>query len=332
MKYLLVFVVVVILVGAGIFLYTQKKLQFPAYSGPVEKITIANIGEYSVFNLIAKEKGYFKQNGLDATIVEYDSGATAIKALLEGQANFAIGADFAGVRGILANDNLRILVEVGEGKVFQLVARKDKGISTPADLEGKKIGFTAKTAGEFMLGRFLVFNNLSLKDVTVVNLPPDELATQIESGQVDAVVAFDPLAYNIQKSLGNNGITWSAQGDQDIYALVYSTNTFIKAHPSIVERYLVSLIEAEQFLNEHNAEAKALVAKTLHYDGAYMQYMWPKSTFTLFLGQSLLLTLEDDARWIIENKLTDKTEIPHFQDYIYKEPLKKLKMEAVTIY
>jgi NitT/TauT family transport system substrate-binding protein len=41
--------------------------------------------------------------------------------------------------------------------------------------------------------------------------------------------------------------------------------------------------------------------------------------------------MEDEARWMIENKLTTKTTIPNFLDYLYLDGLLTVKPEAVNI-
>ena len=37
--------------------------------------------------------------------------------------------------------------------------------------------------------------------------------------------------------------------------------------------------------------------------------------YPLFLDQSLLLAMEDEARWLIDNRLTDQTKVPDYLDY-----------------
>ena len=56
----------------------NEEVKDQKYTGPAEKLRIGNIGEYSIFNLIAKEKGFFAENGIDAEIKEYTSGPAAI--------------------------------------------------------------------------------------------------------------------------------------------------------------------------------------------------------------------------------------------------------------
>lgn len=329
---LILFCLFILFLTGGIWLYqTRQTLQSTKYNGPIEKIVVGNTGEYSIFNLIAQENGYFKENGLDASIIEYPSGPPALNDLLAGKINFAIASEFAGVKNIAINKDLRILMHASKQKVFYVVARKDKGIMTPADLRGKKVGVTKTGAGEFYLGTFLLFNNLQQKDIVIFDLPPTELVNQIKNGAIDVAVVFDPHAYNLQKQLGEAVISWSAQSEQNVFTMVYSTNSYIKDHPQIVNRYIQSLLQAEQFVKEHPVEAQNFLAKKLHYDKAYIEYMWPHFVFENRLEQELLLTMEDETRWAITNNLIKQKVVPNYLDFIYFPALEQVKPDAVTI-
>lgn len=309
----------------------QQRLTPTVDNAPVEKIIVGNIGEYSIFNIIAQEKGFFKANKLDVQINEYQSGPAAIQDLIDGKVSFAVAADFVGVRNIFTNKDLRILTQVSKHKVFHLLARKDKGIIGPTDLKGKTIGVTRKGAGEFYLGRFLLFNNIPMQTIVIKDLTPQQMMTELRAGTIDAIVIFDPHAYNLQKELGSTILTWSAQGDQNIFALAYTTQSYITNHPIIVSRYIQALLEAEQFTHLHRDEAQQIIAAKLYYDMPYVQYLWENFTFTHELSQELILTMEDEARWVIENKLTDQTVVPNYLNYIYFDALEKAKPNAVTI-
>lgn len=325
---LIIFIATVILAGVfvGVLWWFNKPETkvFPKYSGPVEKIRIANLGEYSIFNIIARDQGYFSQNGLEAEITEYPSGAVILSNLLAGNADVAATGEFAVVANIFTNKDVRILAEASKQKVTQVIARKDKGISIPADLKGKKIGVTLKSNPDFFLGRFLTFNQLTRKDVQIIDLAPAEIIKKIEMGEIDAAVTFEPNIFNIQKKLGGNFLTWSAQGDQDAYALIISTGEFIKNHPQVIDRYMQSLKMAEQFFKDHNEAAKIIMAGVLKYSDSYINYIWPKISFSLELNQQLLLSLEDEARWTGEK-------VPNYLNFIYFDALAKVKPEAVTI-
>lgn len=300
------------------------------YSGPIEKITIGNIGEYSVFDLIAKDKGYFTEHGLDVQIVNFTSGPPAMDGLIAGKADVIVAADFVGARYLFSNPNIRILTQASKHQVFRLIALKDKGIRSPADLKGKTVGVTKKSAGEFYLGRFLTFNDLSPQDITTVDLTPADMTSRLQAGTLDAVVTFDPHAYNLEKSLGDKQVHWSVHGSQKTFALAYSTNEFIKAHPGIVDRYLQALIEAEDYIDQHPSDTPRLMSKVLGYDLDYTHHMLDGTVFAHGLDQSLLLTLEDQGQWLIDNQFKDKS-LPNYLDYIYLDGLDHVRPEKITI-
>ncbi|MCP4346624.1 MAG: hypothetical protein GY795_14000 [Desulfobacterales bacterium] len=53
--------------------------------------------------------------------------------------------------------------------------------------------------------------------------------------------------------------------------------------------------------------------------------------YDLSLSHQLLLNLENQARWAVRNKYTDKTTIPDYLDFIYVDELEKIKPNSVTI-
>jgi hypothetical protein len=58
---------------------------------------------------------------------------------------------------------------------------------------------------------------------------------------------------------------------------------------------------------------------------------WSKTDLSLTLDQSLVLAMEDEARWMIENNLTADKQVPNFLDFIHEEALEAIKPQAVNI-
>lgn len=325
-------VVLFLLGGAGAFWWWKAQPPAPhGYTGPVDQIRIANIGVYSVFNLLADEEGFFKANGLDAAVTEYDSGATSVGAVENGTADVAVAADFVGAAHLFANPDLRILAEVGNQDTFDLIVRTDEGFATPADLKGKKIGVTKKTAGEYYLGRYLSFAGLGYADVQEVDLNPDDMFAQLKNKQLDAIVTFEPHVYDLTQQLGEQIAVWPIQGNQRALALVYSSRAFIEQHPDVVRRYMLALLEAQQFMDDHPNEARAVLMRRLGFNQAQMTYLATRLDFTIDLNQDVLLTLEDQARWMIATGLTPTAQVPDYLPDIYFDALAQARPDAVTI-
>ncbi|UUZ63731.1 hypothetical protein LP417_31400 [Polaromonas sp. P1-6] len=66
-------------------------------------------------------------------------------------------------------------------------------------------------------------------------------------------------------------------------------------------------------------------------DATKLKASWPSYRFNMALDQGLILALEDEARWAIKNKLTSRTEMPNYLNYIYLDGLKAVMPSAVTI-
>ena len=63
-----------------------------------------------------------------------------------------------------------------------------------------------------------------------------------------------------------------------------------------------------------------------------METVWSQNQFSLSLDQSLIVAMEDEARWMIKNDLTTEKQVPNFVDHIFtKMVLKQVKPEAVNI-
>ncbi len=78
------------------------------YKGPAEKITFAAYsGDVGSLVYVAEKQGYFKDNGLDMTINNYEAGKLATDALVTGQADISVGADFVFVSNSFDNPDLR---------------------------------------------------------------------------------------------------------------------------------------------------------------------------------------------------------------------------------
>jgi NitT/TauT family transport system substrate-binding protein len=62
-----------------------------------------------------------------------------------------------------------------------------------------------------------------------------------------------------------------------------------------------------------------------------MDTVWPQNRFGLSLDQSLVLAMEDEARWTIANNMTNATAMPDFGKYIYTESLAKVRPGSINI-
>jgi ABC-type nitrate/sulfonate/bicarbonate transport system substrate-binding protein len=164
-KWIIVIIVIVFILGCAMAWYLQYTLR--KASGPSEPITIAIIpSEYSTLVWIAEDRGYFLDNQLNASLKNYNTGASSLDALSTHEADFSISSEYAFIAQVLNGADIRQIADIDKAENEYLIGRRDKGILTISDLKGKKIGVLRKGAAEFYLGRYLDLHGISLGDVT----------------------------------------------------------------------------------------------------------------------------------------------------------------------
>jgi len=300
-------------------------------SGPPEKITIgSSFNNMNGLLYIALDKGFDKVQGLELTLKPYQSGRDAVKDVKAGLVDLACIGEFVLASEILARAaELRCLCAISAGDVFDLIARRDRGIGKAEDLRGKIIGVPLGTQGEFLLGRFLTLNQIAPREVTVVDVNPSQMAQALVAGKVDAVLWVPPFTFEIINQMGDDAVVLKAQGGQDYYVLLAAREDYLKARPAAMEKLLRALEQSAGFLKQRPGEARAIIAKWAKVPVSHLDRYTVR--YELFLDQGLLLAMEDQASWMIRNGLTNRTKIPNFMDYLDPEPLEKVNPKAVRL-
>jgi NitT/TauT family transport system substrate-binding protein len=302
------------------------------YSSETEPVSFGAIPSGSAALIyIADDQSFFTANGLDVTIKDYPTGVATINALLDDDVDIAWAAEFPLVRRAFEKDQISIIASVSRFSDEYLFALKNHGVEKIADLKNKTIGVPKNTIAEFYLARFLELNGLNTEEVTIVDVQPSQSIDAIASGNIDGVVTWEPFTSQIRQQMENKIVGWSVQSSQEGYGIIIARNDWISIHQDIVNRFLKSLAEAEDYLNINPVEAKTIVQERVNYDDAFMETFWAETRFYLSLDQSLITAMEDEARWMISNNLTTEKQIPDFSDFIYVEGLSIVKPESVDL-
>ncbi len=308
-----------------------------AYQPPPAETRDSVIVAYSPFESgalfwIAKDQHFFEENGINLTLIKYDSGAASLEGVINREADIAVGVtEFPLVRKALQNERVRTIGNIDKGEFIYLVARKDR-IRNETDLKGMRVGTTTGTVAEFHLGRFLTLHGMTLQDITPVDVKtPEGWVNDVADGKLDAISTAQPYANAARERLGTNATVWPLQSSQPLFALAISSDDWITQHPDLTTRFLKSLVRAEEYLHTHPAESRVIVQNQLDLDPGYMDTVWQQNQFSLTLDQSLVLAMEDEARWMIANNLTNATSVPDFRRYIYEDGLESVRPGSVNI-
>ncbi len=143
---------------------------------------------------VARQRGYFAEEGLDVNLIYMKGGPPAITALLAKQLDFVGTPIDLVVRAADEGKPLVMVTSTSRLPFFALITApgQAESVQSIADLKGKKVGVgAAGSTDELLLRYLLVQNGLQPEDVESIPLGPN-LFEQLMSGQVDAGMVQEP--------------------------------------------------------------------------------------------------------------------------------------------
>jgi ABC-type nitrate/sulfonate/bicarbonate transport system substrate-binding protein len=269
--------------------------------------------------------------GLDVRLLMTNFGKQALQSVIENKADFATVAETPIMFSILKGEKIFVLATmVTSSTNTAVLARKEAGIKAPADLLGKRVGFTPGTTSDFFLDSLLTANGLKRQNIQLVPLKPEEMPDAIMAGKVDAVSTFSYPLIRIKQQLGASGLVFH---DRHLYTEsfnIVAQQNFVHNNTQTVERFLRALIKAEEFAEKNTDQAQAIVADATKINKNLVRELWNALTFRVALDRTLLIALEDETRWA--TKFSQHTKMPNYDNFIYQDSLKAVKFEAVKAF
>ncbi|NWF35404.1 ABC transporter substrate-binding protein [Mariprofundus sp. KV] len=282
--------------------------------------------------LVATEKGYFKQSGLDVELSSYPSGKRALlEGLLPGKVDIALATEVPIAAAALRGEKFNIVASTfSASNVNRLIARKDAGIENAADIAGKRIATQKDSAVHYFLHLFLLEQNLSESDIQLSFAKAEALPPALEWGTIDAFSMREPYISQAAQRLPNNHLIFAAPGIYKQFDIVVVRPELQQQQPQIVEKFVRALQMAEQFVQQQPKQAQAIVADKLGIEVASVAAAWPQYSFRLGMDQTLLLLLEDISRWMRAGEEGQQT--PNFLGMMVFDGLEKIKPNAITVF
>ena len=98
-----------------------------------------------------------------------------------------------------------------------------------------------------------------------------------------------------------------------------------------MKRFLQTIRQAELFFLDDPETAIDIIIKKGNLDPESFYPMLPKIEYKLSLDKELLIAMEDEARWHIENGYSDVKEVPNYLDRIFFKALESVNPDSVNI-
>jgi putative hydroxymethylpyrimidine transport system substrate-binding protein len=205
--------------------------------------------------IVAQENGYFAEQGLEVEIVAPADPSAPPRLVAAGQADLAVSYQPQLHLQIHEGLPLKRVGTLVATPLNCLLVLKDGPIKTPADLKGKKIGFSVAGVEEAVLGTVLGKYDVALSDVEMINVN-FSLSPSLMSGQVDAVIgAYRNFELNQMDIEGAPGTCFyiEEEGVPAYDELIYVANSE-KMDADKIARFLAATEKATQFM-VNNPEA-----------------------------------------------------------------------------
>lgn len=215
------------------------------------------------------EEGIFEDHGLDVDLTLAQGGAAIIPAVQSGDFDFG----FSNITSLAISQSQGLPLQVvapgpqttGEpGEDFSsLLVPEDSDAESIADLEGQRVAVnTLNNINDTVLKEGMRQEGGDRDSMDLVEVAFPDMAGQMESGNVDAIMAVEPFA-TISKNAGAREIySPYAEPIEDLTIAAYFASTDrIEDDPETVNAFIAAMKESQQYAEDNPDDAKAILSE-----------------------------------------------------------------------
>jgi len=360
----LIFGGIIIAFIVGVFIYTKldRQNKHGGKQAVLKNLTVGfQVSPAMALVMVAKDKGFYEQEGLNVELKEFTAGKFALQAFFGGSLDIAISGDvpvaLATLQGnktlvagqvvakttnevrIVANTKGVPFIDTGKGKLDPI-----DYVNRPRQyFESKKRKLATSFGGgpEFFTYEFLNDIGIEKDQIELISQTPADMPAALLSGSVDAISIFDPFAFIAERQLRDRARRAEHTPEFEVFINpnIYSELYVVNTQPSVkgsedkqetIRRFLHALVEAEQFIEGNYQEAQKIVMNYTKLDQETIESIWSNFDFRVVLTPKLMEYWKREVEWA---KATDKvkkdTPMPNFQEIIFDTPLKNISPERV---
>lgn len=240
---------------------------------------------------LAKQKGFFKQVGLDVELVRVSSLADTQRAYLNGRVDGLTSTLIEAIQIQAFSIKPLKVVLVTDFSLGGDVIIANKTIKSVADLKGKNVGAPVSSLGIYVLQRGLQSASLSLEDIKVINVEQTSGVKEMNNQRVSAFVTYPPVSVELLKNPNHHIIFDSAQIPKEIVDVISISDTYLNQYPATQTKLWQAWQKAYLYLEQNPDDAKAIMAEQLGLSNE--EFSETLSSLQLMSGEQQSSTIED---------------------------------------
>ena len=220
--------------------------------------------------IVAEEEKLFAKAGANVEVLRMSSGKDIRDAMVAGHTDVGSLGATPFIVGAAKGDIVAIAMVAYAGKTLALVAGKDAGIKTVADLRGRRVGSQIGSITDHIFQNVIAVKaGLKKGDFQVFNIKFQDHVAALAARSIDAFAGVDPYPA-IAEHDGLGAIVVDYQ-DYDITPVLLGANRpFVKEHPEAVVQFLRGWLLAVKLFREQPDRAAEIVWNAFKAQGYSM--------------------------------------------------------------
>lgn len=212
--------------------------------------------------LYAQETGIFHKRGLEIELVRFENQQDIARAVMRGALDGGFISLWDAIQTDPGNDDPAFLLVTNISKGADgIFAQSD--IESIEDLQGKRVGAKLGTVNHLILLEALKYHQIQPKAVQIVDISNEEAVKQLELGQLDAAVVWDPLLSNTAKSLPGNIIYTTRETNSLVIDGLMSSASSLKRKEAELQQFLLAWFDVMHAIETQPTEVFSTVGKQL---------------------------------------------------------------------
>ncbi|SDU12380.1 ABC-type nitrate/sulfonate/bicarbonate transport system, substrate-binding protein [Verrucomicrobium sp. GAS474] len=216
--------------------------------------------------LALDKSGIAKKHGLAVQSTFFQYGPPQVEALAAKSIDLSFTSVVPTANYVAKQPDAVEVVAVLGTSAHGLVVPADSPLRTLADFKGKKIAVAFGTDSHVDLLSSLKAAGLDpAKDVTLINVPPNEQPAALEQKLADGVLLRQPQLYKFTQKGAREIVRWPHQ------LWVIGRTEWLKENPDAAKRFVAALKETVVFVAKNPKEASAWFGETLRLEPALVE-------------------------------------------------------------